>query len=66
MSDYSHAEISFWDRINLAAEYSLYINSTEGMFNFHWKCIMAPLTIIDYIVVHELVHLIHANHTEAF
>lgn len=40
--------------------------TTEGMLNFHWKCIMAPLTIIDYIVVHELAHLIHANHTEAF
>ncbi len=37
-----------------------------GMLNFHWKCMMAPLTIVDYIVVHELAHLIHDNHTEAF
>jgi hypothetical protein len=37
-----------------------------GMLNFHWKCMMAPLTILDYIVVHELAHLVHANHTEAF
>ena len=37
-----------------------------GMLNFHWKCMMAPLTILDYIVVHELAHMIHANHTEAF
>ena len=34
--------------------------------NFHWKCMMAPLTILDYIVVHELAHLIHPNHTTAF
>lgn len=33
---------------------------------FHWKCMMAPTTIIDYIVVHELCHLHHLNHTKAF
>jgi hypothetical protein len=40
--------------------------SEKGNLNFHWKCMMAPLTVLDYIVVHELVHLIHKNHTEAF
>lgn len=40
--------------------------SAGGNLNFHWKCMMAPLTIIDYIVVHELAHLIHPNHTAAF
>lgn len=34
--------------------------------HFHWKCLMAPLTIIDYIVVHELCHLHHRDHSEAF
>ncbi len=37
-----------------------------GNLNFHWKCMMAPLTILDYIVVHELAHLIYPNHTAAF
>ena len=40
--------------------------SPSGNVNFHWKCMMAPLTIIDYIVVHELAHLLHKNHTAAF
>jgi predicted metal-dependent hydrolase len=40
--------------------------SPGGTLNFHWKCLMAPMTILDYIVVHELAHLIHANHTKAF
>jgi predicted metal-dependent hydrolase len=34
--------------------------------NFHWKCIMAPMTIIDYIVVHELAHLRHPTHSAEF
>ena len=27
---------------------------------------MAPLKIVDYIIVHELCHYHHQNHTEAF
>ena len=38
----------------------------NGDLHFHWKCLMAPLTIIDYIVVHELCHLHYRDHTDAF
>ena len=37
-----------------------------GGLHFHWKCLMAPPKIIDYIVVHELCHLHHRDHTELF
>ncbi|BFU92356.1 MAG: metal-dependent hydrolase [Nitrospira sp.] len=40
--------------------------SPKGNLAFHWKCMMASPTIIDYIVVHELCHFHHLNHTEAF
>lgn len=40
--------------------------STSGKLAFHWKCMMAPQTIIDYIVVHELCHFHHRDHTNAF
>ena len=40
--------------------------SNKGNVNFHWKCAMAPIDVLNYIVVHELVHLIHTNHTAAF
>ena len=37
-----------------------------GRLNFHWKCMMAPATIVDYVAVHELAHLKYPNHTVAF
>ncbi|MGB0430092.1 MAG: M48 family metallopeptidase [Bacteroidia bacterium] len=40
--------------------------SDTGWVNFHWKCMMAPYKIIDYIIVHELAHLVHKHHTQAF
>lgn len=40
--------------------------SPNGSVAFHWKCMMAPQTIIDYIVVHELCHFHHLDHSDAF
>lgn len=40
--------------------------SSIGNLNFNWKLIMAPMSIIDYIVVHELVHLKYPNHSKDF
>ncbi len=40
--------------------------SASGSLSFHWKCMMAPAKIIDYIIVHELCHMHCRNHTEVF
>jgi len=40
--------------------------SAKGNLNFHWKCVQLPLSVLDYIIVHELTHIIHSNHTKAF
>jgi len=40
--------------------------SHQGNLSFAWRLIMAPLPIIDSVVVHELVHLELKNHSKAF
>jgi predicted metal-dependent hydrolase len=37
-----------------------------GRLYFHWRSILLPPPMVDYIVVHELVHLVEPHHTPAF
>ncbi len=40
--------------------------SRSGVLRFNWRIIMAPISVMDYIVVHELCHLTHSDHSEKF
>jgi len=40
--------------------------SARGNLNFAWRLIMAPLSVIDYVIIHELAHLKHKNHSSKF
>ncbi|HIJ59800.1 MAG TPA: M48 family metallopeptidase [Nitrospirae bacterium] len=40
--------------------------SSKGNLNFSWRLIMAPLTVIDYVVIHELAHIEVKNHSKRF
>lgn len=40
--------------------------TSRGQVEFNWKLIGAPHHVIDYVVVHELCHLRHHNHSPAF
>lgn len=40
--------------------------SSRGTLSFNWRLMLAPPGILDYVVVHELCHLEHMNHSKDF
>lgn len=40
--------------------------SRQGNLNFNWRLILAPREVLDYLVIHELCHLLEMNHSRRF
>lgn len=38
----------------------------EGTLRFNWRIVMAPIALVDYVVAHELCHIIEHNHSSRF
>ncbi|MCL6631321.1 MAG: M48 family metallopeptidase [Alicyclobacillus herbarius] len=40
--------------------------AADGTIRLNWHILMAPMAILDYLLVHELAHLKHPNHSKHF
>jgi predicted metal-dependent hydrolase len=40
--------------------------SRTGVIRFNWKIIAAPVSVLDYLIVHELCHLFYQNHSISY
>lgn len=40
--------------------------SSKKNLNFNWRLIMFPQWIMNYVIIHELCHLVHLNHSERY
>jgi len=38
----------------------------KAKVNFHWKAMMAPISVIEYLIVHELAHFKYRRHDSQF
>lgn len=40
--------------------------SRDGNLNFNWRLVHCPPEVIDYVIIHELAHRRHMNHSDRF
>jgi len=40
--------------------------SSKNNLNFHWKLVLFPVEILEYVVIHELAHVFEKNHSSRF
>ncbi|GAA3320995.1 hypothetical protein GCM10020331_034250 [Ectobacillus funiculus] len=40
--------------------------TSEGNIYLNWRIIMSPMSIVDYVLVHELAHLKYMNHSNEY
>ncbi len=69
------ARLAYWEKQMGLVSNSLKIRdykrrwgscNAKGDIAFNWRLIHADDEIIDYVVIHELAHLVHLNHSKAF
>ncbi|MDD2807472.1 MAG: SprT family zinc-dependent metalloprotease [Patescibacteria group bacterium] len=55
-----------YKKIRISTAQKRWGSCRDKNLNFNWRLIMAPVNIIDYVVVHELAHLEFKNHSQTF
>jgi predicted metal-dependent hydrolase len=56
-----------YQRIRIGDQRTLWGScSPKGTLSFNWRLVLAPLEVLDYVVVHELCHLRVPNHSLRF
>jgi predicted metal-dependent hydrolase len=54
-------------RIRIGGQRTLWGScSARGTLSFNWRLVLAPPEVVDYVVVHELCHLLVPDHTQSF
>ena len=56
-----------YGRITVKDQKTLWGSCTRaGDLNFNWRLTLAPAPVLDYVVIHELCHLLEMNHSRRF
>ncbi len=64
---YAQKKVFYYNKVKISNAQKQWASCTHlDNLNFSWRLIMAPLSVIDYVVVHELAHLVEKNHSKSF
>src|SRR5215218_5305289 len=56
-----------YERIRIGGQRTVWGScSARATLSFNWRLVLAPLEVLDYVVVHELCHLRVPNHSKRF
>ncbi|HET9110979.1 MAG TPA: SprT family zinc-dependent metalloprotease [Ktedonobacterales bacterium] len=56
-----------WTRVAIKEQKTRWGSCSRlGALNFNWRLMLAPLPVLDYVVIHELCHLKEPNHGPRF
>jgi len=56
-----------YSKISLSDAYARWGScSSKNSLNFAWRLVMCPVSVIDYVVVHELSHITYKNHSPLY
>ena len=73
--DYITQRVEYYAQISGLKYRSIRINNAttrwgscgyKNSLNFSWRLIMAPPRVVDYVIIHELMHLKQKNHSHKF
>jgi predicted metal-dependent hydrolase len=72
LTEIAHSEgerlgLTGWSRIRIGDQRSRWGScSSRGTLSFSWRLVLAPRWVAEYVVVHELCHLRHMDHSPRF
>jgi predicted metal-dependent hydrolase len=67
MTIYQYQLGVYYKQLKISDQKSQWGNCNRfGVIRLNWRLVLLPLEIIDYVIVHELCHLVHLNHSKSF
>lgn len=73
--EFIHARIAYWCSVHPFEHGQIRIKNHRGAWgscsskknlNFNWRLIALPPELADYVILHELCHTVHLNHSADF